>query len=275
MPPWAEPGGGIETATGPRTATPGPLSWFLLQEESSSAGWRHMALDQGLLDLARGTSAGFLRLYRWDPPCLSFGRNEPALRRYDRERIERLGLDVVRRPTGGRAVWHAAELTYAVAAPLAAFGSTSRAYRAIHQLLGAALAGLGVETVPAPTPRRPVSLTSGPCFSQAVGGELLSSGRKVLGSAQLVEGEALLQHGTLQLEDTQAVVQEVSRTEAPATSSRASGRHFDFVELARAVSEAARTWPGSWTRTEVDPLMQRAAARHEERFRSPEWTWRR
>ncbi len=178
MPPWVEPGGGVGTATDPRTATPGPLSWFLLQEESPSAGWRHMALDQGLLDLARGTSAGFLRLYRWDPPCLSFGRNEPALRRYDRERIERLGLDVVRRPTGGRAVWHAAELTYAVAAPLAAFGSTSRAYRAIHQLLAAALAGLGVETVPAPTPRRPVSLASGPCFSQAVGGELLVAGER-------------------------------------------------------------------------------------------------
>jgi lipoate-protein ligase A len=236
-----------------------------------------MALDQGLLDLARGTSAGFLRLYRWDPPCLSFGRNEPALRRYDRDRLERLGLDVVRRPTGGRAVWHAAELTYAVAAPLAAFGSTSRAYRAIHQLLAAALAGLGIETVPAPIPRRPVSLASGPCFSQAVGGELLTGGRKVLGSAQLVEGGALLQHGTLQLEDTQAVVQEVSRTQArqPGASSPAGDQSFDFLVLARAVSEAARTWPGSWTRTEVDPQMRQAAARHEERFRSPEWTWRR
>jgi len=236
-----------------------------------------MALDQGLLDLARETSAGFLRLYRWDPPCLSFGRNEPALRRYDRERIERLGLDVVRRPTGGRAVWHATELTYAVAAPLASFGSAPRAYHAIHRLLASALARLGVETDLAPAPGQPVSLASGPCFSRAVGGELLVGSRKVVGSAQLVEGGAFLQHGTIQLEDTQAVVRELSGigSAAPSTASWGSASRFGFAELSQAVSQAAMAWPGTWIRIDADSLIRRAAAVHQERFRSPEWTWRR
>ncbi|HUL69465.1 MAG TPA: hypothetical protein VLT17_04415 [Gemmatimonadales bacterium] len=274
---WVDAGGGVETAARPAAETPSALAWFLLRDESPAPGWQNMALDQGLLDLARETSAGFLRLYRWDPPCLSFGRHEPALRRYDRERIERLRLDVVRRPTGGRAVWHATELTYAVAAPLAAFGSAPRAYRAIHLLLASALAQAGIETDLAPAPGHPVSLASGPCFSRAVGGELLVGTRKVVGSAQLVEGGAFLQHGTLQLEDTQSLVRELSGvgTPAPSGSGLASSSRLGFEELTEAVSQAARAWPGTWTRIDADSSIRQAAAAHEGRFRSPEWTWRR
>ena len=103
-----------------------------------------MARDQALLDLAERSGGAFLRLYRWEPFCLSFGRHEPALRRYDRNRIRDLGLSCVRRPTGGRAVWHARELTYAVAAPLDAFGGLREAYHAIHQTIARALSSFGV-----------------------------------------------------------------------------------------------------------------------------------
>jgi lipoate-protein ligase A len=85
-------------------------------------GADNMARDQALLDLAESDNVSVLRLYRWNPHCLSFGRNEPALRRYDREKIHTRGIDCVRRPTGGRAVWHARELTYAVVSPLRLFG---------------------------------------------------------------------------------------------------------------------------------------------------------
>ncbi|MFN2326957.1 MAG: biotin/lipoate A/B protein ligase family protein, partial [Gemmatimonadales bacterium] len=95
-----------------------PIAPLLLwRDETPRPGWANMAIDRALLDLAAGEGAVVMRLYRWHPHCLSFGRHEPALRRYDRERIAALGLDTVRRPTGGRAVWHARELTYAVAAP--------------------------------------------------------------------------------------------------------------------------------------------------------------
>src|SRR5438874_10713974 len=84
-----------------------------------------MAVDEALLDESDRTGGAFLRLYRFSPPCLSLGRNEPARARYDRAAITRLGITVVRRPTGGRAVWHEHEVTYAVAAPLAALGEGS------------------------------------------------------------------------------------------------------------------------------------------------------
>ena len=99
------------------------MRWTLLVDPAGRPGWHNMAVDQALLDLAAGEGRAFLRIYRWEPSCLSFGRNEPALRRYDRAAIERQGLDTVRRPTGGRAVWHADEVTYAVAAPIDTFGS--------------------------------------------------------------------------------------------------------------------------------------------------------
>jgi len=144
-----------------------------------------MTIDAALLAEAARTGRAFLRLYHFDPPCLSLGRNEAAAH-YDRAAIARRGLDVVRRPTGGRAVWHEYELTYAVAAPIATFGGLRAAYHAIHTRLAAAIRTLGVTATLAanpPTARPPVRLSS--CFAVPVGGEVLVGGRKVVGSAQV------------------------------------------------------------------------------------------
>src|SRR5882762_10264350 len=108
------------------------------------SGAANMAIDASLLAKAARTGRAFLRLYRFDPPCLSLGRNEPTAH-YDRSAIARRRLDVVRRPTGGRAVWHEHEVTYAVAAPIATFGSLRAAYQAIHSRLAAALRSLGAD----------------------------------------------------------------------------------------------------------------------------------
>src|SRR5260370_17220267 len=72
--------------------------WELLVDPTGASGAVNMAIDAGLLALAERTGRAFLRLYRFDPPCLSFGRNEPAAG-YDRAAITRLGVHVVRRPT--------------------------------------------------------------------------------------------------------------------------------------------------------------------------------
>src|ERR671914_1485004 len=112
--------------------------WSLCFDLAGRAGWQNMAIDQAMLERA-AAGEHWLRLYRWAPHCLSFGRHEPAKRRYDRPKIGELGLDVVRRPTGGRAVWHAEELTYALAAPTAWFASLRSAYHTIHDVLRRAL----------------------------------------------------------------------------------------------------------------------------------------
>lgn len=237
-----------------------------------------MAVDAGLLDLAEQGRA-LLRVYRWAPPCLSFGRNEPALRRYDRARIQQLGMDTVRRPTGGRAVWHADELTYAVAAPAERFGALREAYRTIHQLLAAALHRLGAPVAFAPAPAAIPALGSGACFAAPVGGELVLDAGKLVGSAQVRQGTALLQHGSILLGGSQRLVADITAGSPPplcdSTLSAALGRPVGFDEVALAIRDAALEWQHGWHEVRDDGPLLDAARPHENRFRSPDWTWRR
>ncbi len=251
-----------------------------LRIDGPASGAVNMARDLTLLDHAERTGATTLRLYRWSPHCLSLGRNEPALRRYDRARIEDRGLDTVRRPTGGRAVWHGRELTYAVTAPLERFGGLAGAYREIHELLADALRLIGAEPVLAAPPGRVAGLTAGACFATASGGELMIEDQKIVGSAQLTQGNAFLQHGSVLLEDGQSLISELSSTSShrrPAAEVHLTaliGRPIGFDELSTAVCQAAGgAWGAPETTSAAGELLP--ASEHLERFSDPGWTWRR
>ncbi len=247
------------------------MEWTLLVDPAGRPGPENMATDEALLHEAATTGRSFLRLYRWSPPCLSFGRNEPALARYDRRGIERRGWDVVRRPTGGRAVWHENEVTYAVAAPIAAFGSLQASYCAIHERLAAALQTLGVVAQLAPKDGRPASLGAGACFASPVGGEVTVRGRKVVGSAQVRLGSAFLQHGSILLGGSQETIDAVSLQPSPVSSatslSQVLGRTVTFAEVADAI---VATWRSPLTAP--DPCRPLPSATV---FSDPAWTWRR
>src|SRR5258708_22621924 len=92
--------------------------WELLVDPTGASGAVNMAIDAGLLALAERTGRAFLRLYRFDPPCLSFGRNEPPAG-YDRAAIAQLRAGLRRRPAGGRVVWHERGVTHALCSPTA------------------------------------------------------------------------------------------------------------------------------------------------------------
>jgi lipoyl(octanoyl) transferase len=239
-------------------------------------GWRNMAVDETLLALA-GAGERWLRLYRWQP-TLSFGRHEPADRRYDAARLERLGLATVRRPSGGRAVWHADELTYAVALPMTELGGLGEAYRAVHRVLQDAVRQLGApaELAPAAGTR---SLGAGACFATPVGGEVMVAGRKLAGSAQLRRSGALLQHGSLLLDGDQAMVGRVTTGRVPPDGSislaRVLGRPVSWDEAAGAVAAAAaRAWPPlSFAEVGLVREVERAAILREPSYRSQSWTW--
>lgn len=256
------------------------MRWTLLLHDAQP-GWHNMAVDSALLDLADQEGAAFLRLYAWEPYCLSFGRHEPAGHRYDGARIRELGLDCVRRPTGGRAVWHARELTYAVAAPLAVFGGLREAYRRIHEILADALHALGAAPELAGMPEsRIMSPAAGPCFSTPVGGEVLIERRKVVGSAQLRQGSAFLQHGSLLLEDDQSLPRALAglaeTDEAEAPLSRVVGRPVSFADASGAVRHSAETALGPLVApAEPPPAVLERTRLHTARFRDPAWTWQR
>jgi len=249
-------------------------------DDEPHPGWHNMAVDAAMLEAAE-VGLATIRLYRWQPSCLSFGRHEPAARRYDRRRIAELGLDCVRRPTGGRAVWHAGELTYAVAAPRDSLGSLQDAYRAIHEWLAAALRRLGLDTALAPRRVAP-GPGAGPCFQMAVGGEIVVGGRKVVGSAQRRGTAGLLQHGSLLIENDQSQVRDLLLAPAPAPGEppeapigRLLARPVTFHEVADAITAelGVRGFP-TFRRDAPNDVTDRASL-HFARFQSEAWTWER
>ena len=219
------------------------MRWRLIREATGRSGVQNMATDAALLAESNVTGQAFLRLYHFDPPCLSLGRNEPA-DQYDQAAIASLGLHVVRRPTGGRAVWHQDEVTYAVAAPIAV-------YHAIHDRLALALRSLGVDVTLAlhpPPPSSTIFHHPAACFAFPAGGEVLAAGRKLIGSAQIRMRSAFLQHGSILLDGSQDVVSIVSRQRSAVggetTLSAVLGRRVSFDEVANAI---VATWGAELT----------------------------
>jgi len=256
------------------------MRWALLIDPPADGAW-NMALDQALLDAAERDRLATLRLYAWDPYTLSFGRNEPATRRYDRAAIEARRMAVVRRPTGGRAVWHADEVTYAVAAPADVFGPLRDTYRAIHGLLAEALMGLGAP-VGLAGDRPAVGVGAGACFATAAGGEVVAlSGGKVVGSAQVRSGGAFLQHGSIILSGAQEEVAAVTAGGANAPNVVGLAQLLPPAKAAReavvgaVAAAAARRWGVPPGRVPLPGALRRAAEALVPRYRDPEWTWRR
>lgn len=240
-----------------------------------------MAVDHALLEQVQRHGAAVLRLYTWQPACLSFGRNQPARATYDEAQVAAHGVDVVRRPTGGMAVLHDRELTYAVIAPFTAFGGPRAAYLTIHRALVAGLLHLGVPAALAEGPRRSAFGAAHPCFAEPAAGEVMVGGRKLIGSAQRCEQRVLLQHGSILLAGEQAEVNALARVpfslENRVTSvERVIGRAPDPQEVGAAVARGFADVCGtSLAPVTAAPAVAERAAALETMYRSREWTWRR
>jgi len=173
------------------------LRWRLvddLDRRIDAAG--QMAADEALLDAVAAGAPPALRLYRWTRPALSLGRFQPDAD-VDADACARLGVEVVRRPTGGQGLLHGGDLTYAVAMPIppGPDGGVDAVYRRLAGGLIAGLAALGVPAVVArhDGPAGPV------CFAGQQGADLRVGDRKLCGSAQVRRHGAVLQHGSILL----------------------------------------------------------------------------
>jgi lipoyl(octanoyl) transferase len=192
------------------------MSWRLVLGDGSGlvplAGAMNMAIDLALLESVQAGGSPVLRFYRWSPACLSFGRNQCARDTYDPVVVAACSIDVVRRPTGGLAVLHDAEVTYSVIAPIGAIGRPREAYVRINAWLVAALREFGVAAVLAPPlARGGVPAGGEPCFARPAAGEVVAGGRKLIGSAQRCERHCILQHGSILLDGDQRRVHRLER----------------------------------------------------------------
>lgn len=166
-----------------------------------------MQTDASLVDALRnGEERCTVRVYAWSPWAISLGRNQ-SLDHLDLDKATRSGIDVVRRPTGGRAILHARELTYSVAM-IVESGSVAEVYRRISQALVGSLKFLGVDALLEKSqPHFPAlyrESSSAACFVSSARHEVKVNGKKIVGSAQRryvrEDGrEAVLQHGSILL----------------------------------------------------------------------------
>lgn len=241
-----------------------------------------MARDVALMERARGTGETVLSVYSWERPTLSLGRNQAARDKYDVEEMLRRSIDVVRRPTGGRALIHWHEVTYSVTAAFADDDSLAQSYARINRVLLHALAKMGVDAAASSGGQRTPSPGDLPCFAAPAEGELMMNGAKLVGSAQLRENGALLQHGSILIDDGQSLISSLLRNQsagvAPqraATLREALGRAPDIDEVAEALFAAVRMLEDPSATSLEESEIRKKAGGYIAKYRNPLWTWRR
>jgi lipoate-protein ligase A len=217
-----------------------------------------MAADETLLESALAGVAS-LRFYDWSEPTLSIGYFQPAAARDGDRRLARLPL--VRRPTGGHALVHHYELTYALALPADAGWQAGEPWATrMHGIIAAALDGLGVATKPDRT-CPPAPFTGTLCFKHHTPGDLVIGSSKVVGSAQRRRRGALLQHGAVLLmvspfAPNLAGLKELTNLalSAPVV------REAVAAEFVRRTSRELQ--PGDWTEAEMRRIKELTAGRY-------------
>ena len=265
----------LNPAPSPRAGAILGSSWRTLLSPPLT-GAENMACDVALMERARATGEAVVRVYSWTAPTLSFGRNQKTAG-YDPARLAQAGIDVVRRPTGGRAILHHREITYSVTAPAEPGERIAAAYEWINELLLAALLALGVDAAIARRAGRAPPPDANPCFATAAPGEITADGRKLVGSAQYREAGAMLQHGSVLVEDDQSAVSALSgadRPPQPATLHAALGRAPQPRELYESLG-AVMAEDGLICEPLTLEAVEDAMRLHLPTFENPEWTWRR
>ena len=176
--------------------------WRLIVHPPSAGSW-NMAVDEALLESAiAGDQPPTLRLFSWDPACLSIGYAQP-ISEVDLDLVARSGYSYVRRPTGGRAILHIDELTYSVTAPLShplMDGGILPSYQRISSAFIRFLDDLGLkasakEMIPSNGIQPPEAI----CFEVPSNYEITIEGKKIIGSAQARRKTGVLQHGSIPL----------------------------------------------------------------------------
>lgn len=276
-------------------------TWRLIVTAPANGAW-NMAVDESILQASgRGDVPPTLRLYAWQPACLSLGYAQPFAD-VDLDSLQANGWDLVRRPTGGRAILHVDELTYSVIGPQTEprlAGSVLESYRMLSQAL---LAGLNLCNIPAESKEKPATLptvideqtgngnVNPVCFEVPSNYEITVNGKKLVGSAQARRKEGVLQHGSLPLYgDLRRIVQALT-FENQAAREKASQRIILRAATAESILGYELPWIDAavaYTRAFIDCLnldlvpgeltpgeLARAKILVEEKYTNPAWTQR-
>ena len=264
-----------------------PHSAWRLLNTGHLDGAMNMAIDEAI---GRAVQASLvlptLRFFGWNPACLSIGQAQPGAE-VDRAACRTLGVEVVRRPTGGRAILHIDELTYSVIAPNTeprVVGSIVDSYRRLSEGLLRGLMLMGVPR-PAAVQLRQEQREVGPvCFEAPSNYEIVFDGKKLVGSAQMRKPGVVLQHGTLPLHGDIARISHclVAKSDPDRVRQRATtveaaiGRMIAFDDAARFMAQGlAETLDlDLHVGALIDQERAWAAELRHEKYAADEWTYR-
>lgn len=268
--------------------------WRVITSPPAAGAW-NMALDEAILESVRElVQPPTLRLYAWEPACLSLGHAQP-IADVDLPSLTANGWQVVRRPTGGRAILHTDELTYSVTAhqdnPIMT-GGVLESYRRISLALVEGLQKLGIRSnaeskyeLPAGSIQNAVV-----CFEVPSNYEITANGRKLIGSAQARRGMGVLQHGSLPLVGDLARIIQVLKFNSLVDQTSASQRLLDHAVTAEEIlgfpptfQQAAEALISAFTEqlhiqlvpsTPSEVEISRACALEAEKYANSAWTFR-
>lgn len=266
-------------------------AWRIVRTPPASGAW-NMAVDEAILDsVGQGAVLPTFRLYAWTPPCLSLGYSQ-SIADVDLEALNQNGWQLVRRPTGGKAILHVDELTYSVIAPLQeprVSGSVLESYNRLSRALINALNRLGLpaEAHSQDAVHRSPQAEGPVCFEVPSNYEITVHGKKLVGSAQARRKDGVLQHGSLPLwgdltRITRALnftagdsrQQAASRLLGRAANAQLLGLLLNWDEAADAFEDAfAETLNIDFQPGELTPG-EKARAAHlvETKYAHPSWT---
>jgi len=257
-------------------------TWRLIIDSQPLPGSRNMAIDEYLL-LSLPEKETVVRFYRWEKPTASLGRGQKVEQVLDLEGCRRLGVDVVRRPTGGKLVLHHQEVTYSICSgDTATFTDTlAGSYRLISLGLIEGLKLVGLDAVLAPYTEAAYSRSVWPCFARPAQNEVVVAGKKIIGSAQRRLGTRFLQHGSIPLAPQSDWLRQISRLEdaslplAMISVEEALGRAMTFELMVPLLVEGLKRF--FQVEFEISQLTDIEAKKVESlerlRYANPAWTF--
>ena len=254
--------------------------WRLVREEELD-GARAMGYDEVAAETAAAGGPRTVRVYRWKPSTLSLGYRQPASD-VDWDWCADAGVDVVRRPTGGGAIYHdsAGDISYSIVAPAAELpGDLMETYGMLCEPVLEAFRRMGVDADFAAEPKGSLHYPS--CYLRDVNPahDVLAGGRKVSGNAQYRTRDAVIQHGSLSFStdperhlgcfvDHDVTVEAFEERVAGIRDFADIAREAAVATLESTLAEWADADPGAWTDAERD----RVEAIADGKYRTDAWT---
>jgi lipoate-protein ligase A len=256
--------------------------WFLLNEKKPLSAAENMARDEYLFLRCHEKKMGFFRLYSWKKPSFSVGVSQKISRAIDENFINNNNCSCVRRITGGKTVLHNDEITYAVISSEDIFyrdNDLHRSYMLISTILLNAFTALGLNAYLSKGGHSHLSKSNNPCFSFPTPHELEIQGKKIVGSAQKRNKQALLQHGSIPISMNYDLYAQGTRT--PAKIIKRNMTTFNEVsdktknDLNLALVESFQTFIRQpLAEFDFDREEKESIAEIQRKYNSKEWTYR-